>query len=165
MSILAIFRRSWQAKGKSLRNRASGRRLAIEALEQRALFSVAPSLTMGPIAPSAIGVPPASTAQRLTLADLPTAAQQAISSAIGQEAKLTSSDGVADDNFGDAVAINGNTVAVEGAGGVCVFTGSGYDWTQVAKLTPSNAAAQGDFGTSIAISGVRSWSDCEPLWL
>ena len=113
--------------------------------------------------------PPAATAtQHLTVADLPVAAQQIITATIAQEVKLTSSDGTADDNFGASVAISGNTVAVDGAGGVCVFTSSGAggtNWTQVATLTPSDGSFGDGFGQSIAISGntvvVGAWGDSE----
>jgi hypothetical protein len=129
MSLIAIFRRFWQAKGKPSRHASLRQRLTVESLERRALLSVASGLIVGPVAPSAIGVPPAIATQHLTVADLPTAAQQAISSAIGQEAKLTSSDGVADDNFGPTVAISGNTIVVGAAGatvGVNVGQGAAY---------------------------------------
>ena len=82
-----------------------------------------------------------------------------------QTAKLTSSDSAAGDNFGEAVAISGNTVVVgasgltvngvSGQGAAYVFTEPASGWTnmtQTAKLIePSNEG--GGFGTSVAISG------------
>ena len=111
-----------------------------------------------------------------TLADLPVAAQTAVSAAIGQdqsayhatdpfvrEAKPTASDGAAYDYFGASVAVGGNTMVVgadqatvggnAGQGAVYVFTESGAAWTQTAKLTASGGAAGDQFGQSVAISG------------
>ena len=78
-----------------------------------------------------------------------------------QQQKLTASDGVAYDYFGE-VAISGNT-AVVGASGqdiggnlyqgaAYVFTRSGATWTQQQKLTASDGAAYDYFG-EVAISG------------
>ena len=85
---------------------------------------------------------------------------------VKQLAELTASDGTAQDAFGSAVAISGNT-AVVGApqaaiginqqeGAAYVFVKSGGQWsnsTQVAKLTPSDGLASEYFGWSVAISG------------
>jgi len=83
-----------------------------------------------------------------------------------QTAKLTASDGRAQDGFGASVSISGNTVAVgaynatvvnnSGQGAAYVFTepGSGWvDMTETAKLTASDGAAGDFFGLSISISG------------
>ena len=83
-----------------------------------------------------------------------------------QTAKLTASDGAADDHFGCSVAISGNTVVVgadgatvgsnSGQGAAYVFTEPGSGWTnmtQTAKLTASDGAAGDDFGYSVSISG------------
>jgi hypothetical protein len=83
-----------------------------------------------------------------------------------QLAKLTASDGAANDNLGSSVAISGNTVAVGapsatvgssgGQGAVYVFTEPGGGWadeTQAAKLTASDGAAGDSLGRSVAISG------------
>ena len=83
-----------------------------------------------------------------------------------QTAKLTASDGAADDDFGDSVSISGNTVVVgaadatvganSGQGAAYVFTEPGSGWanmTQTAKLTASDGAAGDDFGFSVSISG------------
>jgi hypothetical protein len=81
-----------------------------------------------------------------------------------QAPPLTASDGVADDFFGSAVAISGNTIAVgaedatatgtlglPGPGAAYVFTGSGSKWSQAARLAASNGAAGQEFGASVAI--------------
>ena len=83
-----------------------------------------------------------------------------------QAAKLTASDGAANDYFGDSVSISGNTVVVGacnatvgangGQGAAYVFTEPGSGWTnmtQTAKLTASDGAADDDFGDSVSISG------------
>jgi hypothetical protein len=83
-----------------------------------------------------------------------------------QQAKLTASDGAADDRFGVKVAINGagDTIVVgsyqnddagsnSGSAYVFVRTGSpgSYVWTQQAKLTASDAALGDHFGVSLAL--------------
>ncbi|MDO8749562.1 MAG: prepilin-type N-terminal cleavage/methylation domain-containing protein [Dehalococcoidia bacterium] len=84
-------------------------------------------------------------------------------SAPQQSAKLTASDGAANDKFGYSVAISGDT-AVVGArfddfggnidqGSAYVFVRSGSAWSQQAKLTASDGAAYDKFGGSVAISG------------
>jgi hypothetical protein len=83
-----------------------------------------------------------------------------------QQAKLTASDGAANDNFGNSVSISGNTVVVgawnAGVGaktlqGVAyVFTKPNSGWanmTQTAKLTASDGAASDHFGVSVSIDG------------
>jgi hypothetical protein len=77
-------------------------------------------------------------------------------------AKLTASDGAASDNFGNAVAISGDTVVV-GAYGDDSYKGSAYvfvkpdtGWatnTQDAKLTATNRADNDRFGYAVALSG------------
>jgi hypothetical protein len=80
-----------------------------------------------------------------------------------QQAKLTASDGAANDNFGKSVAISGD-YAVIGAnlddvgantsqGSAYVFVRSGTSWTQQAKLTASDGAANEEFGNSVSLSG------------
>jgi len=75
-------------------------------------------------------------------------------------AKLTASDAAADDNFGQSVAIDGDTVVIgaigAGTGGaVYVFrtTDGGATYAQVAKLTASDAAESDGFGRKVAIDG------------
>ena len=73
--------------------------------------------------------------------------------------KLTATDGAAGDNFGNSVAISGDTIVV-GAfqdnsrqGSAYVFARSGPSWTQQQKLTASDAAGSDLLGTSVGISG------------
>ena len=81
-----------------------------------------------------------------------------------QAAKLTASDGEANDNFGISVAIDGSTIVVgahehdadgvSDAGAAYVFTkpASGWsDMTQTAKFTALGAAADDEFGYSVAV--------------
>lgn len=89
-----------------------------------------------------------------------------------QQARLISSDGAAEDEFGSSVAISGDTIVV-GAdqvelpgfinpGAAYVFTRSGTTWTEQAKLVPGTPVTGGFFGYSVALSGdtavVGSWS-------
>ena len=80
-----------------------------------------------------------------------------------QQAKLTASDGAADDCFGSSVALSGDTALVGAVydeigtnarqGSAYVFVRSGTTWTQQAKLTASDGAWDDDFGVSVALSG------------
>lgn len=80
-----------------------------------------------------------------------------------QEAKLTASDGAADDAFGYSIAISGSTAIVgayladqpgkSNAGAAYVFVRSGTQWTQQAKLTASDSAMGDEFGSAVALSG------------
>ena len=87
-------------------------------------------------------------------------------SAWEQKAKLTASDGAANDEFGISVAVDGNTVVVgakgheSNKGAAYVFTKTGNDWsndankdhrTETAKLTALDGAANDEFGISVAI--------------
>ena len=82
-----------------------------------------------------------------------------------QQQQLTADDGAAQDQFGSAVAISGNTIIVGswmdsvGAnarqGSAFVFTRSGTTWSQEIKLTASGGATNDLFGASVAlVSGV-----------
>ncbi|NNM30549.1 MAG: integrin, partial [Akkermansiaceae bacterium] len=94
--------------------------------------------------------------------------------AIAQQAYLKASNTGADDWFGSAVAVSGNTVVVgapfEGssatgvngnqddnsavrAGAVYVFTFDGESWEQEAYLKASNTDPDDRFGQTVAISG------------
>jgi hypothetical protein len=83
--------------------------------------------------------------------------------AIGQSAKLTASDGAANDQFGYSVATSGNTAivgavadtvgAISDQGSAYIFVRSGTVWTQQQKLTASDGAVFDNFGISVAISG------------
>jgi hypothetical protein len=80
-----------------------------------------------------------------------------------QQAQLTAAGGAANDRFGIAVAIAGDT-AIVGAnladiganssqGSASVFVRSGITWTQQAQLTASGGAVNDEFGVSVALSG------------
>lgn len=78
-----------------------------------------------------------------------------------QQAKLTAGDGTSLDYFGDAVAINGDSIIVGATedttgtnvqqGSAYVFTRSGTTWTQQQKLTAGDATAFDYFGFSVSI--------------
>ena len=77
-----------------------------------------------------------------------------------QLAKLLPSDGAADDQFGDSVAISGNTAIVGARYNYDNGSSSGsaylFDITtgaEVAKLLPSDGANSDQFGSSVAING------------
>ena len=85
-----------------------------------------------------------------------------------QDAKLTASDGAAEDRFGSSVAISGDTAVVgapladpaigagpkDTAGAAYVFVRSSGVWSQQAKLVSSSETPTFDeFGGSVAISG------------
>jgi len=80
-----------------------------------------------------------------------------------EQAKLTASDGAAEDEFGVSVAIAGDTIVVgswqddgnnfTSIGSAYVFTRTGTIWTEQAKLTASDGTAEDQFGVSVAIAG------------
>jgi FG-GAP repeat len=83
-----------------------------------------------------------------------------------QQAKLTASDGAANDELGVSVALSGDTIVVGAPlatvsansqqGAVYVFSEPAGGWataTQTAKLTASDGAADDELGCSVAISG------------
>jgi FG-GAP repeat/FG-GAP-like repeat len=80
--------------------------------------------------------------------------------------KLTANDATADQEFGNAVAVTGETIAVgehfadlpgnSEAGAVYIYRRSGTTWTQNEKLLPTAAVILGDrFGESVAMSGSK----------
>ena len=79
-----------------------------------------------------------------------------------EQAKLTTSDGTADDHFGVSVSVRGDT-AIVGAvydddsglssGSAYVFVRSGAVWTEEAKLLASDGAAGDYFGNAVSVSG------------
>jgi nucleoside-specific outer membrane channel protein Tsx len=79
-----------------------------------------------------------------------------------QAAELKGSDTVANDNFGESVAISGTTAVVgawlhaKDAGRAYVFIKTGAGWTQAAELKGSDTVASDDFGSSVAISGTTA---------
>jgi hypothetical protein len=81
-------------------------------------------------------------------------------SAWTQQAKLTASDGSSGDNFGQSVALSGDSVIVgapfnddagSSSGSAYVFTRSGTVWTEQAKLTASDSSPSDSFGYGVAI--------------
>ena len=80
-----------------------------------------------------------------------------------EQAKLVASDGAANDRFGYAVSLSGETAvvgaylddSVPGAdvGAAYVFVRSGTTWTEQAKLTASDGAYLDQFGVDVDISG------------
>lgn len=91
-----------------------------------------------------------------------------------QEAKVTPNDGDEDDNFGESVALDGNTAIVsawhdedpngKNAGSAYVFERSDGEWTQEAKFAPNEQGGEGDeFGVSVTLEGdtafVGAWRD------
>jgi hypothetical protein len=75
-----------------------------------------------------------------------------------ERAKLTASDGAANDSFGASVAISGTTGAVGaygrnfGTGAAYVFVNSDGTWSQQGELTPSDGTRNILFGRSVAVS-------------
>lgn len=78
-----------------------------------------------------------------------------------QQARLFANDGTANDNFGNAVAINGNT-AIVGAnrqpsqndrGAAYVYVRNGTTWSQEQKLLPADVINGETFGAAVAIDG------------
>ena len=79
-----------------------------------------------------------------------------------QEAKLLSSDGAANDFFGESVSISGDYAVVgawadddngDNSGSAYIFKRSGTSWAQEVKLLPSDGAFNDQFGSSVSISG------------
>jgi len=83
-----------------------------------------------------------------------------------QQAKLTAAGLGADQGFGDAVAISGETLFVgvprgtsavaADSGAVYVFARNGSEWLQQARWTAIGAAAGDLFGTSLSLEGDRA---------
>lgn len=82
-----------------------------------------------------------------------------------QQVKLTASDSAASDNFGESVALSGDTALVGatqnysnsnkngGFGAAYVYSRSSSVWTEVAKLVASDGAEMDLFGHAVALSG------------
>jgi hypothetical protein len=94
----------------------------------------------------------------------------------GEVAKLNSSQGVVNDHFGVAVAVDGDTAVVgalfdddndgHNSGAAYVFErdqGGADQWGEVAKLVPSDGAADDHFGITVAVdeNTVVVGSDCD----
>jgi len=82
-----------------------------------------------------------------------------------EQAKLLASDGAADDYFGDAVALDGDTAVIgaswdddngDRSGSAYVFTRTAGVWTEQAKLLPSDGAIYDFFGRSVALDGGKA---------
>lgn len=79
-----------------------------------------------------------------------------------QQAKLTATDGVAQDQFGISVALSGETAVVgasgdddsgRNSGSAYVFLRSGTTWSQQASLRASDAAPADGFGGAVTLNG------------
>lgn len=79
--------------------------------------------------------------------------------------KLTASDAFKGDQFGQSIAVAGDTIAVganradidpnENQGAIYIYRHSGNEWTEMNKMTASDGAAGGEFGYSLAVFGNR----------
>jgi hypothetical protein len=79
-----------------------------------------------------------------------------------QQAKLVAEVGGTGDQFGNSVALSGNTVVIGSAnnddlgnnsGSAYVFVRSGTSWAQQQKLLPDDGAAFDFFGNAVAVDG------------
>jgi len=80
-----------------------------------------------------------------------------------QGPKLTANDGAANDFFGAAVALGGDTLAVGASGDAIganvrqgsayIFTRGGAGWTQQQKLTANDGGGEAQFGQAVGLSG------------
>ncbi|MCB9853164.1 MAG: hypothetical protein H6819_08710 [Phycisphaerales bacterium] len=73
-------------------------------------------------------------------------------------AKLTADDAAEQAEFGNAIAMDGNTAVIAAhdrslGGGVYVFRETNGDWQQIALLTATDTVTVDDFGRSVAIVG------------
>ncbi|MGH9839289.1 MAG: putative Ig domain-containing protein [Blastocatellia bacterium] len=83
-----------------------------------------------------------------------------------QQARLTANDGAADDQFGAAVALDGDTALIGapaddvGANGnqgsAYLFTRNGASWTQQQRLNHTLPAANDQFGNAVALGGEKA---------
>jgi len=79
-----------------------------------------------------------------------------------EQAKITASDGAANDQFGYSVSISGNYAIVgayrdddggSASGSAYIFKWNGTSWSEQAKITASDGAEGDRFGISTSISG------------
>ncbi|HHE37467.1 MAG TPA: T9SS type A sorting domain-containing protein [Candidatus Cloacimonetes bacterium] len=79
-----------------------------------------------------------------------------------EQAKLTASDGAADDHFGESVSIDGDYALIGAygdydngmnSGSAYIFQRNSSSWIEQDKLTASDGAAHDDFGFSVSING------------
>jgi hypothetical protein len=114
-----------------------------------ATLLVASAAIFGLIAPASGG--PAWAGVARPQAALPAGGQQL--------AELKGSDTAAGDNFGESVAVSGNTIVVGApghaskAGRAYVFTRTSSGWQQTAELKDFEPVAGDNFGASVAVSG------------
>lgn len=79
-----------------------------------------------------------------------------------QQARLLAEAGLADDRFGDAVAVSGDgSVLVgapgrDGSGAAYLFEGSEMTWTQLALLTATGGASGDLFGAAVGLDGSQA---------
>ena len=83
-----------------------------------------------------------------------------------EQAKLTSTNGAASDQFGYSVALDGDTAVIGAhfhdpgslpkAGVAYVFDRSGTTWSETAQLSASDAARDADFGLSVSLQGTTA---------
>ena len=82
---------------------------------------------------------------------------------VTEQQRIIANDGVADDYFGEAVAVDGDTLVVGvrsddiganiGQGSAYIFTRSGATWTQQQKLIAADGEAPDMFGSAVALNG------------
>jgi len=77
-----------------------------------------------------------------------------------EQQKLTAPSGAVNDQFGNSIDIDGDTLVVGaryhgGKGAAYIYTKSGTTWSLEQKLVASDAATDDDFGLSTAIDGDR----------
>ena len=79
-----------------------------------------------------------------------------------QTQKLVADDGIGGDDFGNAVALDGERALIGAfygsgtvgqSGAAYVFEGSGSSWKQTAKLVPDDGALFDSFGSAVALAG------------
>ena len=76
-----------------------------------------------------------------------------------EQAELSAADGLAGDDFGTTVALDGGTAligavaALNWTGTAYLLTGSGSTWTQQAELSDPNAVTNDNYGVAVALNG------------
>ena len=80
-----------------------------------------------------------------------------------QQQELTAADGTVNDEFGNTVAVNGDTIIVGalgktvganvGQGAAYIFARSGTVWTQQQELTAPDGSTNDLMGVSVSVSG------------
>ncbi|HEV8682428.1 MAG TPA: FG-GAP repeat protein [Actinomycetota bacterium] len=93
------------------------------------------------------------------MAGLVAATGAPVAAVLGEEQKVTASDGASLDEFGASVAVSGDTVLVgvpgddDGKGSAYVYSRAGGTGTEEQKLLASDGASLDEFGFSVAVSG------------